>query len=519
MISTVADTIRVQGVALGKKPAITYGERIVTFEELDLRSSRVANGLLAEGVETQDRVAFLDKNSPEFFDVLFGAAKVKAVTVAVNWRLHPREAAYIVNDAEARLLVVGEQFVPLLNAMVGELTTVKKILVVGRSVEHEGFEEWLDRQDPADPGCRPAGDDVALQFYSSGTTGLPKGVMLTNDNCFAAFGAAGNALGFHDDSVALVAMPLFHVSGGYWGLAALHYGVTSVLEREVDPARLVRVIGEHRITHALLVPSVIQFMLQVPGINEAEFPALEYMVYAGSPISEDVLKAALPTFGCKFLQGYGMTETSGAVTFLPPSDHDPDGPLAHRLRSAGRPVPGCALRVVDPDTLEDVALGAVGEILVRSAQNMKGYWKRPDDTARTLLPGGWLRTGDAGYLDGDGYLYIHDRIQDMIISGGENIYPAEVENVLMSHPAVADVAVIGVPSERWGETPKALVVLAPGTEVTEEELLEFATRSLARYKCPMSLEWRESLPRNASGKVLKKDLRAPYWQGRTRQVN
>jgi long-chain acyl-CoA synthetase len=212
-----------------------------------------------------------------------------------------------------------------------------------------------------------------------------------------------------------------------------------------------------------------------------------------------------------------MTETSGGCVFLPPADHDPDGANRHRLRAAGIAGPNTEVRVVGPD-LEPVPVGEVGEVVIRSPQNMVGYWNQPEETARTLVPGGWLRTGDAGYLDADGYLYIHDRVKDMIISGGENVYPAEVENRLMAHPAIADVAVIGVPDERWGETPKALVVRAAGAELSEADVIAWAREGLAHYKCPTSVEWRDELPRNPSGKLLKAVLREPYWEGRERRV-
>jgi acyl-CoA synthetase (AMP-forming)/AMP-acid ligase II len=402
--------------------------------------------------------------------------------------------------------------------MEAELTTVKKVVVVGRHDRHENYEAWLARQDATDPNEPGTADDVALQLYSSGTTGLPKGVMLTHDTCLFSFAQLHDTLNLSEDSVSLVAMPLFHVVGAYWALVGLRYGVTAVLERDVDPARLVGAIGEHRVSHAVVVPAVIQFMLTVPGVDEADFSSLECIVYGGSPISEAVLTRAVQVFGRKLVQAYGMTETGGAVSLLGAQDHDPGGPLAHRLRSAGRPMPHCELRIVDPDTLADRPEGTVGEITVRTRQNMKGYWRLPDATAATLLPGGWLRTGDAGYVDADGYLYIHDRVKDMIITGGENVYPAEIESVLMAHPAVSDVAVVGVPSDRWGETPKAFVVRVPGADIAAGEIIDYARRNLARYKCPTSVEWRESLPRNPTGKLLKKELRAPYWEGKDRQV-
>jgi long-chain acyl-CoA synthetase len=260
-------------------------------------------------------------------------------------------------------------------------------------------------------------------------------------------------------------------------------------------------------------------MLMMPGAETADYSSLKVIVYGASPISEEVLARSVEVFKCKFWQTYGLTETTGAIINLPPSDHDPKGPNRHRLRSCGVPGPGVELRIVDTDTMTDCPQGQVGEIWIRSPQVMKGYWKMPDETAKSIDADGWFRTGDAGYVDADGYVYIHDRVKDMIVSGGENVYPAEVENVLMSHPGIADVAVIGVPDEKWGETPKAIVVRAAGVEVTEQEIIDFARERLAKFKCPTSVDWIDALPRNPSGKILKKDLREPFWVGRERRVN
>jgi len=495
------------------------GDRVVTYRDLDERTSRVANALLGEGIEQQDRVAFFDKNGPEYFDVLIGGAKVNAVDVAVNWRLAPPEVAYIVNDAQAKVLIVGEEFAPVLDAIEGDLTTVKKIVVVGSHPQHESFEDWIERQSATDPGLQAGPEDVALQFYSSGTTGLPKGVMLTNVNLFTAMDGLARRLGFGPDSVNLVAMPLFHIGGGGWACVGLTAGCEDVIVREIDPVAIAKIIEERKVTHAFLVPAVLQFMCMVPEIGETDFSALEMIAYGASPISTQVLADSLRVFGCGFTQLYGLTETTGAVTGLFPEDHDPDGPNAHRLRSAGKPLDGVEIRIVDAASGADAGLNEVGEIWVRTVQNMKGYWNLADDTAKTILDDGWLRSGDAGYLDEDGYVYIHDRVKDMIVSGGENIYPAEIENVLMAHASVADAAVIGIPSDRWGETPKALIVRAAGTDPTEQELIEYCRERLAKFKCPTSVDWVDALPRNPSGKILKKDLRAPYWEGRDRFVS
>ena len=271
-------------------------------------------------------------------------------------------------------------------------------------------------------------------------------------------------------------------------------------------------------------PPLLQFLLATPGLAETDFSSLRTIVYGASPISEEVLVGTMNATGVPLSQVYGMTETTGVVTMLAAEDHDPGGPKAHLLRSAGRPVDGVELRIVDPATMRECAEGEVGEVWTRSSQNLRAYFANPEATAAVYPEGrdadgiGWLRTGDAGYLR-DGYLFIHDRVKDMIVSGGENIYPAETENVLMQHPAVSDVAVIGVPHEKWGETVKAVIVPAGGQDANDEELIVWCRERLAHYKCPSSVDRVEAIPRNPTGKILKTELRAPYWKGRERMVN
>jgi long-chain acyl-CoA synthetase len=266
------------------------------------------------------------------------------------------------------------------------------------------------------------------------------------------------------------------------------------------------------------VPAVLQMLIAHPAVGNTDVSSLDTILYGASPISEDVLVKSIETFGCRFLQAYGLTETSGAVVLLPHEDHDVGGANAHRLRAAGVAMPGVELRAVDLEG-NDCAVGEVGEVWIRSPSNMAGYWNMAEATANAITPDGWFRSGDAGYLDADGYLYIHDRIKDMIISGGENIYPAEVESALMSHPAVADVAVIGVPDAQWGEAVKAVVVRAPEGELSEHDLIEFGRERLAHFKCPSSVDWADELPRNPSGKILKTELREPYWRDEERRVH
>jgi long-chain acyl-CoA synthetase len=518
-ISNVGDILRTHAGQIPDRTALVLGERRQSWADLYERASRVAAGLAAAGVGSQDRIAFLDKNGIEHFEVFFGAALANAVCVDVNWRLAPPEVEFIVNDAQAKVLVVGPDFVPVLDAIADALTTVNTVLVIGGHAKHVDYDEWVAAHEPADPHTTSTAEDVAFQLYSSGTTGRPKGVMLSNHNFFALLPVATGMWGLGADAVNLVAMPLFHIGGGGWAVAGMYEGATSVLVRELDPAALVRLIPEERITHAFLVPAVLQFMLMVPGVEEADFSSLDTIVYGASPISEEVLARSVATFGAKFWQAYGLTETTGAIVNLAPQDHDLTGPNRHRLRSCGVAGPGVEVRIVDPETRTDVPVGEVGEIWVRSPQVMKGYWNNEAATREAVDAEGWFRSGDAGYLDADGYLYIHDRVKDMIVSGGENVYPAEVENVLMAHEGIADVAVIGVPHEKWGETAKAIVVKAAGADPDPEEIIAFARERLAKFKCPTSVDFVDVLPRNPSGKVLKKDLRAPYWAGRERQVN
>jgi long-chain acyl-CoA synthetase len=515
-ITTIADIIRVHGANRGDAPALELDGRSVTFGELDRRSNQVANALRAAGVGRGDRVAFIDKNGLEYFEVTFGLAKVGAVNVAVNWRLAPPEMAQIIEDARAAVVIVGPDFIGHIEKVEGELPGVRTIVAVGGHDRWQDYEAWVAPHAAEDPGEQTGPDDVAFQLYTSGTTGLPKGVMLTNDNFFGGVVGIAGQWRFTEDSVNLAMMPMFHIAGAGWSMVGLYFGCRTVVLRDVDPARILQVIPEFGITNAFMVPAVIQFLLMTPGVESTDFSTLRALVYGASPITDKVLVQGMRTFGCEFIQVYGLTETTGAITQLDGVDHDPEQ-RPQLLRSCGKPYPWVEIRIVDGDG-NDVPVGQVGELWTRSHQNMKGYWENPEATSQAVTADGWFKTGDAGFADAEGYLYLHDRVKDMIVSGGENVYPAEVENALMQHPDIADVAVIGVPDDKWGEAVKAVVVRAQGSDLTEQDVIAFARERLAGFKLPKSVDFADVLPRNPSGKLLKRELREPYWAGIERRI-
>ena len=515
----VAGIVRRHAADRPDRTALVMDDRRVSWRELGDRSAQVANALVAAGVGPQDRIAFCDKNSLEYFEVTFGAAMANAVVVALNWRLAPPEMEGVLNDAGAKVLIVGPDFHDHVAAIEPNLTSVTRIVALGDHPRWIGFEEWVGAQPTTDPHVSTQPSDVCMQLYTSGTTGLPKGVMITNAAFMALVANVSPEWDVDADSVSIVCMPLFHIGGCGWSMVCLYAGGSAVVVREFVPNEILDILVAHGITNALFVPAMLQVLPMVPGAGERDYSSLRSINYGASPITTAALVTAMKTFRCNFRQLYGMTETSGVITCLPPADHDPDGPREHLLRSAGRPYPFVGLRIVDLERGRDCATGEVGEVVMRAAHNMAGYWNKADETAKTIEPDGWLHTGDAGYVDDDGFLFLTDRVKDMIVSGGENVYPTEVENALALHPALAEVGVIGVPHDRWGETVKAVVVLRDGQTATAPELMAFAKERLAGYKCPTSIDFVDVLPRNPSGKILKKDLRAPYWAGVGRNVN
>ena len=513
----LADIVRHQAKIRPDDIALWFEERETSFAQLNERSNNVANGLLALGVKPNDRVAYLGKNLDVYYEMLFGTVKTRAAFAVMNYRLAAPELQFVLNDSDAVVLFVSNEFYDIAAKVLGDCPKIKTIIAIeGEHDEWPDYAAWRGANAGEDPMLISEDRDDVVQLYTSGTTGLPKGVQLMNQN-FRVFFTQAETLTWakYDEGDPVIdAMPLFHIAGLNIGLLSLVQGAKAVILREINPMVILDLIEQQKIRHGFLVPAVILMLTQIPGVEKRDFSSFKIMAYGASPIAESLLLNAAELFGCQFSQVYGLTETAGVGTYMLPQDHDP---ARGKLRSCGIPYPGTQIRCVGEDGTE-VAQGDVGEITIKSGVVMKGYWKRPEATAEAVKDG-WFYTGDAGYFDEDGYLYIHDRVKDMIVSGGENVYPAEVENALFSHPDIADVAVIGVPDARWGEAVKAIIVPKPGTTPTQADIIAYAKTRIAGYKCPKSVDMSlEPLPRNASGKVLRRQLRAPFWEGHERNV-
>ena len=500
----VADVIRRHAERRPDAVALRDGERELVYGDLDQRSNRLAQALRASGVGAGTRVAYLDRSSPEVIELLFAASKAGAVLVPLNWRLAPPELAAVVADARAPVLIAGPAYREVAEDVLERLSPAPELVVVG-----EAYERWLAAYEPRDPGGRGQAGDVIVQMYTSGTTGVPKGVLTTHGN-LAVTAQTSLRWAFDERSVSLTPLPMFHIGGIGWTYCGLWHGATTILVRDFEPTGVLDILERRRVTNAVLVPTMLQMLTAVPGAAERDYSALRSIAYGAAPITTPVLKATLRTFGCALLGLYGLTESTGGVVALEPEDHDPGGPREHLLRSAGRPYPWVELRIADPASGGPVGTDVVGEVWLRGPNVTPGYFNRPAETRAALTPDGWLRTGDGGYVDQDGYLFLTDRIKDMIVTGGENVYPVEVEEALAQHADVAEVAVIGVPHPHWGEAVKALIVPRPGARMEPDDLIAFARERLAGYKLPRSVDFVTELPRTPSGKVLKRELRERF---------
>jgi len=502
-------------------PFAWFNGHEISYRQARERSNQIAHALLAEGLAPGTRVAFLAKNTPEFVLFYYGAAKAGVVPVPLNYRLAPPEWSYIVNDSGAQLLFARGVLAAAIDPIRGQLGKVKKCLALDTAppAGWESYEAWVDRQPDTPPALVVDEAADVYQMYTSGTTGRPKGAVLQHRAVTANADQLSAVSHLEPGDRYLVVAPLYHAAAAVASFWIVRQGGTLYIQEDFAPAEAVRAMSEDNIVGATLVPAMIQACLVgVPDVAKRRYDKLRIMIYGASPIAVETLRRAIEVFGCGFAQGFGMTETTAAATFLLSADHERalrDKPGL--LLSCGRALPGTQVKIADAEDRE-VPRGEIGEILVRGPQIMRGYWNLPEASAEALRDG-WMHTGDAAIMDEEGFVYIQDRVKDMIVSGGENVYPREIEDVLFRHPAVADAAVIGVPDAQWGEVVKAIVVLRAGASATETELVDHCRAQLASYKRPRSVDFIPELPRNPSGKVLKKDLREPFWKGHSRRVS
>ena len=478
-----------------ERKALHFEGRDWTYGQMQREIEDVAARLAALGIARGERVAFLGHNQPMFLFAMFAAARIGAIFTPLNFRLTGPELAFMLEDSASRALIVDEAHRPVIAPQIAGLRSLKAVLAAERP------EQWIDGAPPPAAQVAAREDDVALIMYTSGTTGRPKGAMLTHGNFWWNNAAGMHAMDVYANDVTLVAAPIFHIGGlNVTTLTALQKGAQIVLHRGFDPGRALADIAAHRVTTMFGVPAMYLFMAQHPSFAGADLSSLRLLVVGGAPCPLPVLKIYLSR-GVSMQQGYGLTETAPMVSFLSP-EH-----ALTKVGSSGRTPMFVDVKIVGLDGKPVAAPGAQGEILVRGPNVFKGYWGLPEATARAIDADGWFHTGDAGFVDEEGFLTISDRIKDMIITGGENVYPAEVESELMRHPAIAEVGVIGEPDSQWGERVVAMASLKPGAAVTLEELRAFAGERLAPYKLPKRLEFVAALPRNATGKILKHQLR------------
>lgn len=485
------------------RPAITFDDTTMSFREFSDRIDRLAAALRAGGVGVGDRVAYLGLNHPMFLVTMFASARAGATFVPLNFRLTGAELAYIINDAGAHTLIADPALAAVVDEVADQLTLQRRI-AVGEHAGWESAEAVIAHAEPIADPARPASDAIAVIMYTSGTTGRPKGAMLTHGNLFWNNMNSLLCLDVETSDISYCAAPLFHIGGlNVTTLVTLQKGGHIVLAPTFDPAAALASIEKHRVTTMFGVPAMFLFMSQVPQFETADLSSLRYLICGGAPVPEPLMRRYAER-GLAFAQGYGLTETAPLALVMGLDES------AAKIGAAGNKVlPLSDVRLVDA-TNSPVPVGTPGEVCVRGPQVMVGYWRNQAATDAVIDDEGWFHTGDIGREDDDGYIYVVDRVKDMVITGGENVYPAEVESVLYSHPAVAEIAILGLPDAKWGEAVTAVIATAPGQEVTLEELRDFAKDQLARYKLPLRLEFVDALPRNPSGKVLKYQLREQF---------
>ena len=503
------------------KAATVYGGRHRTWRMFEERIKRLAGAMHGLGFQPGDRIGILSLNSDRYLECLFGLSFGGFVFVPVNTRLAPPEIVFWLADSGCAALMTDDAFVPVLPQVLPQTPAVRQVVYIGEGAAPPGLLEYETLLANAQPMREAIGadNDIAGIFYTGGTTGRSKGVMLSHNNIMA------NAVNFQagtcvdEDTRYVHAAPMFHLADNAMTFLVTGFRGTHYFLPRFEPVALMRLVAAARITHLLIVPTMVNMTVNHPDVTQHDLSSVERLLFGASPMPEAVIRRATEIMpAAKFVHVYGQSEASPVLTVLDPRHTCFEGPDAGRVKSAGRGVLDCEIRIHDSDDNE-VPRGIVGEICARGPMVMLGYWKQPEMTAHTLR-NGWLHTGDGGHMDEEGFVYVVDRVKDMIVSGGENVYSAETEEALYSHHAVAECAVIGVPDDQWGERVHAIVRLKPGMTAMAEELIAHSHTLIARYKCPRTVDLREEpLPLSGAGKILKTELRKPFWEGKDKQVN
>jgi acyl-CoA synthetase (AMP-forming)/AMP-acid ligase II len=501
--------------------SIAYGDKKFTYRETNERVNRFANIIREMGLGVGDRVSIVQKNCPQILETMLACFKAGLAAVPINARLHPEELAYIINDSGSKALVYSEDFIETVKSIREGLNEVAHFICLSDDRDSLDYENLISNGSPKEAETDVNPNSLAWIFYTSGTTGKPKGAMWSHKTILTMImNYYADVYPILRDDIVLHVAPLTHGSGCY-ALPAVGKGAMNLIfnGNKFDPDKVFQIIEKYRVTNiAFLTPTMINMLIDSASIEEYDLSSIKCIVYGGSPMYFEDLKRAIRKMGKVFVQIYGQGEAPMTISYLRKEDHlieGVDGEMGG-LISAGIPRTDVEVKIFDENDCE-LPAGGMGEIVVRGNIVMEGYWNRPDDTAETIR-NGWLHTGDLGMMDNRGNIYIMDRKKDMIISGGMNIYPREVEEVILRHPAVYEVAVVGYPDPKWGESLKAIVVLREGAKVSEEEIINFCKTHIASFKKPKSVEFVRSLPKSAYGKILKRELREKYWQGHKRRV-
>ncbi len=517
-IGTFADIVYRQSILRPDKVAYIYGKEQLTYAQFNARVNRLVHALQGLGVKKGDAIGLLSWNCLDYAIIYGAAMKGGYIISRFNPRLQAEELDYLVNYSEVKTLFVGLELIAVTESIRSKIPGVKNYISMENRAPNMMFTSDLIESNPDDePYVQVQEDDGFFIIYTSGTTGVPRGAVYSHREAWDDARTYIINLSIQPNDKHIQVSPMFHIAGDTMVRSILYMGGCNIIMKSFDPAATLQLIQNHKATHISIVPTHLVAMLALPDVKKYDVSSLKFIWYGGSPMPVEVLKRGLETFGVIFGQGYGQSESGPAICHLPKEDHNVVGkPEEKRLASVGQPDIGVQVRIVD-DKGRDVGPGDTGEIIVRSKHIMLEYWKKPKDTSNTIVDG-WLHTGDIGRYDEQGYVFLVDRKKDMIISGGENVYPREIEEVLYRNPKVHEAAVIGIPDPYWVEKVHAVVVLKKGVKATPEEIIDFAKKNLAGYKAPKSVEFADSLPKNAAGKIMKRELREKYWANQDRKI-